>query len=161
MVTRCPGLKAVCSVSVGFNHIDLDACTRHGVIATNTPGVLTDSVADMALCLTLATVRRLSEGERMVRAKQWKGSHLNQLLGHFGIDPLFFGLLVALNLQAAFLSPPVAMAAFYLKGVAPPHVTLGQIFHGMMPFMAIQILAMVLLYAFPQIGMWLPGVLYQ
>jgi tripartite ATP-independent transporter DctM subunit len=83
------------------------------------------------------------------------------LLGHFGIDPLFFGLLVALNLQAAFLSPPVAMAAFYLKGVAPPHVTLGQIFHGMMPFMAIQILAMVLLYAFPQIGMWLPRVLYQ
>jgi tripartite ATP-independent transporter DctM subunit len=83
------------------------------------------------------------------------------LLGHFGIDPLFFGLLVALNLQAAFLSPPVAMAAFYLKGVAPSHVTLGQIFHGMMPFMAIQIVAMVLLYAFPQIGMWLPRVLYQ
>jgi lactate dehydrogenase-like 2-hydroxyacid dehydrogenase len=81
-LSRCPGLKAVCSVSVGFNHIDLDACTRHGVIATNTPGVLTDSVADMALCLTLATVRRLSEGERMVRAKQWKGSHLRQLLGH-------------------------------------------------------------------------------
>jgi TRAP-type mannitol/chloroaromatic compound transport system permease large subunit len=68
---------------------------------------------------------------------------------------------VALNLQAAFLSPPVAMAAFYLKGVAPSHVTLGQIFHGMMPFMAIQIVAMVLLYAFPQIGMWLPRVLYQ
>ena len=81
-LTSCPGLKALCSVSVGFNHIDLDACTRHGVIATNTPGVLTDSVADMALCLTLATVRRLSEGERMVRAKQWKGSHLRQLLGH-------------------------------------------------------------------------------
>jgi glyoxylate reductase len=75
-------LKAVCSASVGFNHIDLEACTRHGVIATNTPGVLTDSVADMALCLTLATVRRLSEGERMVRAKQWQGSHLKQLLGH-------------------------------------------------------------------------------
>ena len=81
-LSRCPGLKAVCSVSVGFNHIDLDACTRHGVIATNTPGVLTDSVADMALALTLATVRRLSEGERMVRAKQWKGSHLKQMLGH-------------------------------------------------------------------------------
>lgn len=81
-LSRCPGLKAVCSVSVGFNHIDLDACTRHGVIATNTPGVLTESVADMALCLALATVRRLGEGERMVRAKQWKGSHLKQLLGH-------------------------------------------------------------------------------
>ena len=52
------------------------------------------------------------------------------LLGHFNVDPLFFGLLVALNLQTAFLSPPVAMAAFYLKGVAPPHVTLNQIFAG-------------------------------
>ena len=82
------------------------------------------------------------------------------LLPHFGIDPLFFGLLVALNLQTAFLSPPVAMAAFYLKGVSPPHVTLNQIFAGMMPFMGIQIIALVLLYTFPQIGLWLPSVLY-
>ena len=82
LLSRCPSLKAVCSVSVGFNHIDLDACTRHGVIATNTPGVLTDSVADMAICLTLATVRRITEGERMVRARQWQGTHLKQLLGH-------------------------------------------------------------------------------
>ena len=82
------------------------------------------------------------------------------LLPHFGIDPLFFGLLVALNLQTAFLSPPVAMAAFYLKGVSPPHVTLGQIFGGMLPFMGIQIIALVLLYAFPQIGLWLPSVVY-
>jgi TRAP-type mannitol/chloroaromatic compound transport system permease large subunit len=83
------------------------------------------------------------------------------LLPHFGIDPLFFGLMVALNLQTAFLSPPVAMAAYYLKGVAPPHVTLGQIFAGMMPFMAIQVLAMVLLYIFPGIGLWLPKMLYS
>ena len=83
------------------------------------------------------------------------------LLPHFGIDPLFFGLLVALNLQTAFLSPPVAMAAFYLKGVAPPHVTLNQIFFGMMPFMLIQIIAVVLLYVFPGIGMWLPQTLYK
>jgi len=83
------------------------------------------------------------------------------LLVHFQVDPLFFGLLVALNLQTAFLSPPVAMAAFYLKGVAPPHVTLNQIFAGMMPFMAIQVLALVLLYMFPAIGMWLPSVLYS
>jgi TRAP-type mannitol/chloroaromatic compound transport system permease large subunit len=82
------------------------------------------------------------------------------LLPHFGIDPLFFGLLVALNLQTAFLSPPVAMAAFYLKGVSPPHVTLNQIFLGMMPFMGIQVIALVLLYVFPGIGMWLPTVLY-
>ncbi|MBI5784838.1 MAG: TRAP transporter large permease subunit [Rhodocyclales bacterium] len=83
------------------------------------------------------------------------------LLPHFGIDPLFFGLLVALNLQTAFLSPPVAMAAYYLKGVAPPHVTLNQIFAGMMPFMGIQVIAMVLLYVFPDIGLWLPRLLYN
>jgi TRAP-type mannitol/chloroaromatic compound transport system permease large subunit len=83
------------------------------------------------------------------------------LLPHFNIDPLFFGLLVALNLQTAFLSPPVAMAAFYLKGVAPPHVTLNQIFLGMMPFMVIQVVALVLLYVFPGIGLWLPHVLYK
>ncbi|MOA53172.1 DctM-like transporter [compost metagenome] len=79
----------------------------------------------------------------------------------FGIDPLFFGLLVALNLQTAFLSPPVAMSAFYLKGVSPPHVTLNQIFLGMMPFMGIQVVAIFLLYMFPGIGMWLPTVLYR
>jgi len=82
------------------------------------------------------------------------------LLDNFGIDPLFFGLLVALNLQTAFLSPPVAMAAFYLKGVSPPHVTLNQIFAGMLPFMGIQVVAIVLLYVFPQIGLWLPSALY-
>jgi TRAP-type mannitol/chloroaromatic compound transport system permease large subunit len=82
------------------------------------------------------------------------------LLPKFGIDPLFFGLLVALNLQTAFLSPPVAMAAFYLKGVAPPHVTLNQIFGGMLPFMGIQVIAIALLYLWPQIGLWLPSVLY-
>ena len=83
------------------------------------------------------------------------------LLPHFNIDPLFFGLLVALNLQTAFLSPPVAMAAFYLKGVSPPHVTLNQIFAGMMPFMGIQVIALILLYTFPQIGLWLPQTLYK
>ena len=83
------------------------------------------------------------------------------LLDNFGVDPLFFGLLVALNLQTAFLSPPVAMAAFYLKGVAPPHITLNQIFAGMIPFMLIQVVALVLLYVFPAIGLWLPQVLYR
>jgi tripartite ATP-independent transporter DctM subunit len=83
------------------------------------------------------------------------------LLDKFGVDPLFFGLLVALNLQTAFLSPPVAMAAFYLKGVSPPHVTLNQIFAGMMPFMGIQVIAIFLLYWWPQIGLWLPHLLYK
>jgi TRAP-type mannitol/chloroaromatic compound transport system permease large subunit len=83
------------------------------------------------------------------------------LLDNFGVDPLFFGLLVALNLQTAFLSPPVAMAAFYLKGVSPPHVSLNQIFAGMLPFMGIQVIAIILLYQFPAIGLWLPSVLYR
>ena len=83
------------------------------------------------------------------------------LLAHFNIDPLFFGLLVAMNLQTAFLSPPVAMSAFYLKGVAPPHVTLNQIFMGMLPFMAIQVVGIILLYTFPAIGLWLPELLYK
>jgi TRAP-type mannitol/chloroaromatic compound transport system permease large subunit len=83
------------------------------------------------------------------------------LLAKFNIDPLFFGLLVALNLQTAYLSPPVAMAAFYLKGVAPPHVKLVDIFMGMLPFMGIQVVAMAVLYAFPQIGLWLPKALYN
>lgn len=82
------------------------------------------------------------------------------LLDHFGINPLFFGLLVAINLQTAFLSPPVAMAAFYLRGVAPPHVTITKIFAGMLPFLAIQLLALVVLYTFPAIALWLPAKLY-
>lgn len=83
------------------------------------------------------------------------------LLAHFNIDPLFFGLLVALNLQMSFLSPPMAPAAFYLKGIAPPNVSLGQIFMGSMPFLGLVILAMAMLYIWPQIGLWLPGVLYK
>jgi tripartite ATP-independent transporter DctM subunit len=83
------------------------------------------------------------------------------LLDHFGIDPLFFGLLVALNIQTSFLSPPVAMAPFYLKGVAPKHVSINEIFAGVMPFMLIVLVAMALLYIFPEIGLWLPSVLYR
>jgi tripartite ATP-independent transporter DctM subunit len=82
------------------------------------------------------------------------------LLQHFGIDPLFFGLMVALNIQTSFLSPPVAMAGFYLKGVAPPHVTLNQIFAGMLPFMFLVLVSMAMLYLFPGIGLWLPSELY-
>jgi len=82
------------------------------------------------------------------------------LLQPFGIDPVVFGILVALNLQTAFLSPPVAMAAFYLKGVAPPQIELSQIFRGVMPFMALVIVAMIVLYVFPGLALWLPDVLY-
>jgi len=83
------------------------------------------------------------------------------LLTHFNIDPILFGVLVAVNLQAAFLSPPVAMSAFYLKGVSPPHVTLNQIFAGMMPYMLIIIFCMVLIYIWPGMVLWLPNYLYR
>jgi TRAP-type mannitol/chloroaromatic compound transport system permease large subunit len=82
------------------------------------------------------------------------------LLKHFNIDPILWGTLVFVNLQAAFLSPPVAMSAFYLKGVSPPHVTLNQIFAGMMPYMLIVILCMVLMYVWPGMTLWLPNYLY-
>jgi tripartite ATP-independent transporter DctM subunit len=83
------------------------------------------------------------------------------LLDHFNVDPLFFGLLIALNIQTSFLSPPVAMAPFYLKGVAPPHVSINEIFRGVMPFLWIVLIAMTLLYVFPEIGLWLPGYIYR
>ncbi len=82
------------------------------------------------------------------------------LLPHFGIDPLFFGILVALNLQTSFLTPPMAMAAYYLKGVAPPHVRLIEIFKGCMPFLSMVFVAMALLYIFPELALWLPKVVY-
>jgi TRAP-type mannitol/chloroaromatic compound transport system permease large subunit len=82
------------------------------------------------------------------------------LLKHFNIDPILWGTLVFVNLQAAFLSPPVAMSAFYLKGVSPPHVTLNQIFAGMMPYMLVIILCMVIMYLWPGMTLWLPNYLY-
>ena len=82
------------------------------------------------------------------------------LLQHFHIDPILWGTLVFVNLQAAFLSPPVAMSAFYLKGVAPSHVTLNQIFAGMMPYMLIVIVCMVFMYVWPGMTLWLPNYLY-
>jgi TRAP-type mannitol/chloroaromatic compound transport system permease large subunit len=82
------------------------------------------------------------------------------MLKHFNIDPILWGTLVFVNLQAAFLSPPVAMSAFYLKGVAPKHVTLNQIFAGMMPYMIIVIICMVIMYFWPGMTLWLPNYLY-
>jgi len=82
------------------------------------------------------------------------------LLKHFDIDPIFFGILVALNTQTAFNTPPVAMAAFYLKGVAPPHVKLTDIFSGALPFVWMVFATMAIVYLFPQIALWLPDYLY-
>ena len=82
------------------------------------------------------------------------------LLAHFQIDPILWGVMVFVNLQAAFLSPPVAMSAFYLKGVSPPHVTINQIFAGMMPYMLIVIVCLILMYIWPGLTLWLPNYLY-
>ncbi|MDI6726428.1 MAG: TRAP transporter large permease subunit, partial [Smithellaceae bacterium] len=82
------------------------------------------------------------------------------LVKFYGIDPLFFGILVALNIQTSFLTPPMAMAAYYLKGIAPPHVKLTEIFAGCLPFVFMVVIAMALLYIFPGIALWLPSVLY-
>jgi tripartite ATP-independent transporter DctM subunit len=82
------------------------------------------------------------------------------LLKHFEIDPIMFGILVALNLQTAFLSPPMAMSAYYLKGVAPPNILLTQIFSGCMPFLYVVLVSMLVVYVFPQVALWLPSVVY-
>ncbi len=82
------------------------------------------------------------------------------LLPHFHIDPMLFGILVALNLQTSFLTPPMAMSAYYLKGIAPPQVQLMTIFRGCFPFLGMVFIAMILVYVFPQLVFWLPGVFY-
>jgi tripartite ATP-independent transporter DctM subunit len=82
------------------------------------------------------------------------------LLPVYGVDPIFFGILVALNTQTAFNTPPVAMAAFYLKGVAPPEVKLTDIFSGALPFVGLVFLTMLLVYIFPGLTLWLPDYLY-
>jgi tripartite ATP-independent transporter DctM subunit len=82
------------------------------------------------------------------------------LLPHFNVDPMFFGILIALNLQTSFLTPPMAMSAYYLKGVAPKHVQLVTIFKGCMPFLSMVFIAMALVYIFPQLVYWLPDLLY-
>ena len=81
LLARCPRLKVVANIAVGYNNIDLAACSARGIMATNTPGVLDDSTADLAFTLMLAAARRLTEAEAYVREGQWKGWHLKQLLG--------------------------------------------------------------------------------
>jgi len=82
------------------------------------------------------------------------------LLPHFHVDPIMFGILVALNLQTSFLTPPMAMSAYYLKGIAPPYVQLWTIFRGCFPFLAMVLVTMVLVYVFPQLMFWLPSLFY-
>ena len=82
------------------------------------------------------------------------------LLAHYHIDPMFFGILVALNLQTSFLTPPMAMSAYYLKGIAPPYVQLWTIFRGCFPFLAMVFIAMIAVYLFPSLVYWLPNLMY-
>jgi glyoxylate/hydroxypyruvate/2-ketogluconate reductase len=81
LLARCPQLKVAANIAVGYNNIDLAACSARGVMATNTPEVLTDTTADLAFALMLAAARRLTEAEAYIRAGQWQGWHLKQLLG--------------------------------------------------------------------------------
>jgi len=82
------------------------------------------------------------------------------LLPHFNVDPMVFGILIALNLQTSFLTPPMAMSAYYLKGIAPASVELWTIFKGCFPFLAMVLFTMVLVYVFPQLMYWLPNLIY-
>jgi TRAP-type mannitol/chloroaromatic compound transport system permease large subunit len=82
------------------------------------------------------------------------------LLALFDVNPYFFAMLIALNLQTSFLTPPMAMSAYYLKGVQSKNVELMEIFAGIMPFLGLVIFAMVLMYWFPGIALWLPETLF-
>jgi TRAP-type mannitol/chloroaromatic compound transport system permease large subunit len=82
------------------------------------------------------------------------------LLPHFQVDPMMFGILIALNLQTSFLTPPMAMSAYYLKGIAPPYVQLWTIFKGCLPFVSLVFVTMVAVYVFPQTIFWLPELFY-
>lgn len=95
LLSVCPTLKAACNIAVGFNNIDLVACSRAGVMATNTPGVLDDSTADFTWALILATARRVVESDAHLRSGEWKGWYLKQFLGadvhHATLGILGFG----------------------------------------------------------------------
>lgn len=78
-----------------------------------------------------------------------------------GIDPIWLGVLVGVNLQTSFLTPPFGFSLFYLRGVAPPKVTTGMIYRGVIPFVLLQIVALALLFLFPALATWLPGLLYR
>jgi len=95
LLSGCPKLKAVCNIAVGFNNSDLGACSKAGVMATNTPGVLDDSTADFTWALILSTARRVVEADAHLRAGHWTGWYLKQFLGadvhHATLGILGFG----------------------------------------------------------------------
>ncbi len=78
------------------------------------------------------------------------------ILMNMGVDPVWLAMLITVNLQSSFLTPPFGWALFYLKGVAPPEVNIKDIYKGVVPFIGLQFLALVLLFLYPQIALWLP-----
>ena len=82
------------------------------------------------------------------------------MLATFDVNPYFFAMLVALNLQTSFLTPPMAMSAYYLKGVLKKDIELVEIFKGIMPYLGIVIFAMFLMYMFPELALWFPDYLF-
>ncbi|MHA1598532.1 MAG: TRAP transporter large permease [Alphaproteobacteria bacterium] len=129
-----------------------------------------DIIRDWVLSLDLSTVGFLILAQSIIFLLGWPLEWTEiiiifvpiflPMLETFNVDPLFFGMLVALNLQTSFLTPPMAMAAYYLKGVAPPYIQLVDIFRGILPYLGIVIFAMVLMYNFPGIALWLPDYLF-
>ena len=83
------------------------------------------------------------------------------MLEHFNVDPMLFGVLIAVNLQTSFLTPPMAMSAYYLKGVAPPHVQLWTIFKGCFPFLGMVFVTLGLIYFDQELVTWLPDLMYN
>jgi len=129
-----------------------------------------DLVAEMVMALDLSPVTFLILAQLIIFLLGWPLEWTEiiiifvpiflPLLPVFDVDPLLFGMLVALNLQTSFLTPPMAMSAYYLKGVAPPHIELMQIFRGVMPFLLMVFIAMATVYIFPGIVLWLPNYMY-
>ena len=81
MLRGAPKLRIAANIAVGYDNIDVDACTKRGVVATNTPGILDETTADFAWTLLMAVARRLGEGEQLARSGNWKGWNLDQLCG--------------------------------------------------------------------------------
>lgn len=129
-----------------------------------------DLIRDWVLSMELSTVGFLILAQTIIFILGWPLEWTEiiiifvpiflPMLDTFQVDPIFFGVLVALNLQTSFLTPPMAMAAYYLKGVAPPYIKLVDIFAGIMPYLLIVIFTMVLMYIYPEIALWLPDYLF-
>ncbi len=129
-----------------------------------------DLIKDWVLGMDLSTVQFLILAQAIIFLLGWPLEWTEiiiifvpiflPMLDNFSVNPLFFGILVALNLQTSFLTPPMAMAAYYLKGVAPKSIELLDIFRGIMPYLLIVIFAMIVMYNFPEVALWLPDYLF-